>query len=56
MIVQTVFPEELVRKVDEFTEKLKEAYPGLNISRSSTVKMLVEQALKNAEKEGAEYL
>jgi hypothetical protein len=44
-------PDELLERVDRHAERMREAQPGVNVSRTDVVRMLLTRALEHAESE-----
>ena len=44
-------PDELLRRIDRHAERMREGQPGVNVSRTDVVRMLLTRALEHAEGE-----
>ena len=42
-------PDELLKRLDRHAERMRETQPGVNVSRTDVVRMLLTRALEQAE-------
>jgi len=51
-IIKGSFPKPLVQEMDDYAARLRERFPGLKITRSGILRILVERGLRNEQWEG----